>query len=147
MLQYCIKQIWTSINKYILHVLSIKLRYKLYFSFSIPTLGFPHFYYMLGANLGLLLYGEVSVMHCRLWKFNGRMQPTLGYWRVTSWCRSWQRYVFCWNIVNFKGDKIPLKQSYDKQDVTLVVISYEIYETRPRLVSSFHKFHMKWPLV
>ena len=33
----------------------------LYFSFSIPTQGFPHFYYMLGANLGLLLYGEVSV--------------------------------------------------------------------------------------
>ena len=49
-------------NKYILHVLSIKLRYKLYFPFSIPTPGFPHFYYMLGANLGLLSYGEVSVM-------------------------------------------------------------------------------------
>ena len=49
-------------NKCILHVLSIKLRYKLYFSFSIPTPGFPYFYYMLGANLGLLLYGEVSVM-------------------------------------------------------------------------------------
>ena len=47
-----------------LHVLSIKLREKLHstFSFSIPTPGFPHFYYMLGANLGLLLYGEVSVM-------------------------------------------------------------------------------------
>ena len=53
----------TNINKYILHVLSIKLRDKLYFSFSIPTPGFPHFYYMLGANLGLLLYGEVSVMY------------------------------------------------------------------------------------
>ena len=50
------------INKYILHVLSIKLRDKLYFSFSIPAPGFPHFYYMLGANLGLLLYGEVSMM-------------------------------------------------------------------------------------
>ena len=62
MLQMCIKQIETNINKYILHVLSIKLRYKLYFSFSIPTPGFPHLYYMLGANLGLLLYGEVSVM-------------------------------------------------------------------------------------
>ena len=62
MLQYCIKQIKININKYILHVLSIKLRYKLYFSFSIPTPGFPHFYYMLGANRGLLLYGEVSVM-------------------------------------------------------------------------------------
>ena len=62
MLQYCIKQILTNMNKYILHVLSIKLRDKLYFSFSIPTPGFPHFYYMLGANLGLILYGEVSVM-------------------------------------------------------------------------------------
>ena len=62
MLQYCIKQIKTNINKYILHVLLNKLRDKLYFSCSIPTPGFPHFYYMLGANLGLLLYGEVSVM-------------------------------------------------------------------------------------
>ena len=42
--------------------LAIKLRDKFYFSFSVPTPGFPHFYYMLGANLGLLLYGEVSVM-------------------------------------------------------------------------------------
>ena len=62
MLPYSIKQILTNINKYILHVLSIKFRYKLYFSFSILTPGFPHFYYMLGANLGLLLYGEVSMM-------------------------------------------------------------------------------------
>ena len=62
MLHYCIKQIDTNINKYILHVLSIKLRYKLYFSFSIPTPGFQVFYYMLGANLVLLLYGDVSVM-------------------------------------------------------------------------------------
>ena len=27
---------------------------------------FPHFYYRLGANLGLLLYGEVSVMQINL---------------------------------------------------------------------------------
>ena len=67
MLQYFIKQILININKYILHDLSIELRDNLYFSFSIPTPGFPHFYYMLGANLGLPLYGEVSVMHfpCR----------------------------------------------------------------------------------
>ena len=62
MLQYFIKQILTNINKYILHDLSIELRDNLYFSFSIPTPGFPHFYYMLGANLGLPLYREVSVM-------------------------------------------------------------------------------------
>ena len=48
---------------YILHVLSIKLRDKLYFSFSISTPGFLHFYYMLGANLGSLLYGEVFEMY------------------------------------------------------------------------------------
>ena len=66
MLQYCIKQINTNINAYILHVLSIKWRGKLYLSFSIPTPDFPHVYYMLGANLWLLLYGEVSVMvSCR----------------------------------------------------------------------------------
>ena len=42
------------------------MRDTLYFSFSIPTPGFPHFHYMLGANLGLLLYGEVSVMMLRV---------------------------------------------------------------------------------
>ena len=70
------KQILTNINKYILHVSSIKLRDKLYFSFSISTPGFPNFYYMLGANLGLLLYREVSVMLCKKakWK-DGIAQP------------------------------------------------------------------------
>ena len=33
-----------------------------YISDRFITPGFPHFYDMLGANLGLLLYGEVSVM-------------------------------------------------------------------------------------
>ena len=47
------------------------LKDKLHFSFSIPTPGFPHFYYMLGANLGLLLYGEVSVMLCNCLLFEG----------------------------------------------------------------------------
>ena len=37
--------------------------------------------------------------------------------------------------VNFKGDKINLKESYDKQNLTLTVISYEIYETPQRLIS------------
>ena len=35
----------------------------------IPSPGFPHFYYMLGANLGLLLYGEVSVMLFQIMQF------------------------------------------------------------------------------
>ena len=78
MLQYCIKQIQTNINKYSLHVLSVKLRHNLYFSFLIPTPGFPHFYYMLGANLGLLLYGEFSVMfvfNMALQKFKAHHHP------------------------------------------------------------------------
>ena len=33
-----------------------------FFIILIPTPDFPHFYYMLGANLGSLLYGDVSVM-------------------------------------------------------------------------------------
>ena len=43
-----------NINKFVLHVFSIKLRDKIHFSFSIPTPDFPHFYYMLRASLGLL---------------------------------------------------------------------------------------------
>ena len=29
---------------------------------STPTAGFPHIYYILGANLGSLLHGDVSTM-------------------------------------------------------------------------------------
>ena len=62
MLQYCIKQILKNINQYILHVFYNKIeRQAIFFIFNTNP-GFPHFYYMLGANLGLLLYGEVSVM-------------------------------------------------------------------------------------
>ena len=43
-----------------------------------------------------------------------------------------------------KAIKYHFKESCDKQYLTLVVISYEIHETRP---SSFHKLHMKCPLV
>ena len=45
-----------------------------------------------------------------------------------------------------KAIKSNFKGSYNKQNLTLVVISYEIYETRQRLVLQisglFHKFHM-----
>ena len=33
-----------------------------FFIILLPTPDFPHFYYMLGGNLGSLLYGDVSVM-------------------------------------------------------------------------------------
>ena len=41
----------------------------------------------------------------------------------------------CWNKIYFDGDKISFIVSYDKQNLTLAVISYAIYETRRRLVS------------
>ena len=33
---------------------------------------------------------------------------------------------FHWKFANFKGDKIVFKKSYDKTNLTLVVISYEM---------------------
>ena len=38
-------------------------------------------------------------------------------------------------MLHLKVIKSHFKGSYDKQNLTLVVISYEIYETRQRLVS------------
>ena len=38
-------------------------------------------------------------------------------------------------MFTLKAIKFNLKRSYDKQNLTLVVISYEIYETRQKLVS------------
>ena len=42
------------------------------------------------------------------------------------------------NIVHFEGDKNPILKghiSYDKQNLILMVIFYEIYETHQRFVS------------
>ena len=44
------------------------------------------------------------------------------------------RNVFYW-MSTFKAIKSHLKQSYDKQNLTLMIIAYEIYETRQRLIS------------
>ena len=38
-----------------------------FFLILIPIPDFPHFYYMLGGNLGSLLYGDVSVMTFLAW--------------------------------------------------------------------------------
>ena len=40
-----------------------------------------------------------------------------------------------WKMLIFKAEKSHIKGSYDKHNLTLVVISYEIYETPQRLVS------------
>ena len=55
--------------------------------------------------------------------------------QVTSWRGPCQPCIFCWPSVNFKGDKIQFKVFYDKQNLTLMVISYEISETCQRLFS------------
>ena len=61
---------------------------------------FPHFYYMLGANLGLLLYGEVSVMLFKLTEqslWYDRFPSVIlivqwmsvlakGVWNAKEWC-------------------------------------------------------------
>ena len=47
---------------------------------------------------------------------------------------------FHWKYVHFKGNKIIFKKSYDKTNLTLVVISYEIIKLAE---GSFNKFHMK----
>ena len=55
----------TNLNKYkisIFYMFYKRKCKKLCLSFSIPAPGFPLFYYMLGANLGLLLYRDVSVI-------------------------------------------------------------------------------------
>ena len=39
--------------------------------------------------------------------------------------RFWQRYVFCCNKFYFEGDKTHLKLYFDKQNLTLKVVSYE----------------------
>ena len=42
---------------------------------------------------------------------------------------------------NFERDKIAFKMSYDKQNLTLTIISYKIYYKLPK--GLFDKFHMK----
>ena len=69
---------------------------------------------------------------------------TLCYWRIMSWCRLWQRYVFYWNNVTFWGDKILFKivkwwtESYTYGHCMKFMKLTE---------GSFYKFHMKWPHV
>ena len=59
-------------------------------------------------------------------------------WRVhvTSLTTSMSTMLFRLEILSIlKAIKSDFKGSYDKQNLTLVLISYEMYETRRRLVS------------
>ena len=55
---------------------------------------------------------------------------TLRCEQVTSLTMSMLTKHFLNEIMFLEGDKIPIKGSNDKQNLTRVVISYEIYETR-----------------
>ena len=60
------------------------------------------------------------------------------FWRVdvTSLTMSVSTMLFIEIMIILKSIKSYFKGSYDKQNFTLVVISYEIYETPRRLVST-----------
>ena len=61
--------------------------------------------YIINYKPGDILLYDVAVIQ---WLTSCHRMTTryiaLDYWRVTSWCLQWQRYVFHWNSVNFKGD-------------------------------------------
>ena len=50
------------------------VRNKLIIGLSIPTPGSPHFYYILGANLGSLLHGDVFVMRFLIFIINKELK-------------------------------------------------------------------------
>ena len=61
------------------------------FIILIPTPDFPHFYYMLGGNLGSLMYGDVSVMTLCLFKDVTRINScfesfTIFSRKIFRWC-------------------------------------------------------------
>ena len=83
----------------------------------------------------LLLLSVQCIMLCH----KNRMKTcviTLRCVHIKSLTMSVSLIYFLLEIVFIlKGIKSQFNGSYDKQNLTLVVISYEIYETRPMLVS------------
>ena len=81
----------------------------------------------------ILSYGVaifLTIMSCYK-KHMTAHEITLWRVHVTSLTMSVSTMRFHSNNVHFKD----YKMSYDKQNLTLMVISYEIYETRRRFVS------------
>ena len=62
-------------------------------------------------------------------RLTDRPDMTLDVYRGPKTTMQQQQQTF------LKAIKSHFKESYDKQNLTLVVISYDIYETRRRLVS------------
>ena len=83
----------------------------------------------------ITMYHMTSITSCHKNRMTARV---ITLWRVhvTSLTMSISAMRFLIETMFIsKAIKISYKWSYDKQNLTLVVISYEIYETRRRLVS------------
>ena len=82
---------------------------------------------------------DVAVIHWITSCYKTRMTTrVITLWRedVKSFTTSVSTMLFLVEIIlTLKAIKSHLKGPYDKQNLTLVVISYEIYETRRGLVS------------
>ena len=66
---------------------------------------------------------------------NRKATRVITLWRVTSLTTSMSTVYFLLEILSIlKATKSNFKGSYDKQNPTLVVMLYRIYETRRRLV-------------
>ena len=106
--------LWKNIENF--HFLSL-------FIILIPTPDFPHFYYMLGGNLGSLLYGGVSVMsylfiHVRVVLMLLVFMTCLYSLRVSKNDNTFNRISFLYyNLnwyafnINFTGNQYPSRVS------------------------------------
>ena len=66
------------------------------------------------------------IMSCHKNRMTTRNNTSAGIRSVIDDVRN-NNVNFHWKYVHFDGDKIVYKKSYDKTNLTLVVISYEIY--------------------
>ena len=85
-----------------------------------------------------LSYDVAVTQWIKLCHKNRMSTRVITLWRVhvTSLATSVSTMRFLIEVlIILKATQFYFKQSYDKQNLTLVVISYEIYETRRRLVS------------
>ena len=74
------------------------MKFSLFIIF-IPTPDFPHFYYILGGNLGSVLYGDVSVMFSTV-RFSQDIK--LSALKNTNYIYYLHYASFCQNYVAYK---------------------------------------------
>ena len=96
-----------------------------------PYINFPHMPARLFSNLTrhVLSYDVAVNQWITSCPKNHMTTCYITLWReqVTSWRRLCQPCIFYWQLSTLKSIKSNLKWPYDKQNLTWVVISYEIY--------------------